>query len=118
MRLKSALERRRRKGGGGRQFRTTADSKREGNVANNKFRDSKPRSNDSPFIVQGLNVLCVIGAVESGGESEGEEGGGEEGRGQSLAVQQHQLEAEKEALLHNTGLVQEVRKLGGVVVVL
>ena len=54
----------------------------------------------------------------SGEESEGEEGGGEEGRGQSLAVQQHQLEAEKEALLHNTGLVQEVRELGGVVVVL
>ena len=51
----------------------------------------------------------------SGEESEGEEGGGEEGRGQSLAVQQHQLEAEKEALLHNTGLVQEVRELGGVV---
>lgn len=44
----------------------------------------------------------------SGEESEGEggEGGGEEG---SLAAQQLQLEAEKEALLHNTGLMLEVR---------
>lgn len=42
----------------------------------------------------------------SGEESEGEGGGGEEG---SLAAQQLQLEAEKEALLHNTELMLGVR---------
>ena len=44
----------------------------------------------------------MIGA--SGEESEGEEGG----RVESLAVQQLQLEEEKQALLRNTELVHEV----------
>ena len=54
------------------------------------------------------NCVHVSGAVGgSGEESEGDEGGGEEA-GVSLVAQQQQLEAEKEALLHNTGMVQEV----------
>ena len=46
----------------------------------------------------------MVSGEESEGEG-GERGGGEAG---SLAAQQLQLEAEKEALLHNTELVLEV----------
>ena len=44
----------------------------------------------------------------SGEESEGEDGERGGGEGGSLAAQQLQLEAEKEALLQNTELVLEV----------
>ena len=94
MRLKSALERRQRRG---RPHRTNTDGEGIWVCMRVVFR-ARLAFTSSPHS-----------PVVSGDESEGEGGERGGGEGESLVAQQRQLEAEKEALLHNTELVLEVR---------